>query len=69
MTNREGHMTKRTTIDPDKLLSVLHNKVGICGHCGKKQCASKASTSRLPNSIPVMTLLAAIEESTEVHYL
>lgn len=38
----------------------LHERCGICGHCGKKKCAAKSSNSRLPAKMSVEDVLWAI---------
>jgi len=39
--------------------SALHERIGYCGHCGKRDCAGRVSYSQLPDSIPFSALREA----------
>lgn len=47
----------------DDILASLHEKFGVCGHCGKKSCAFKQSYSTLPEKLKTSDVIAAIENS------
>ena len=42
-----------------KFFHALHEIVGVCGHCGKRKCAGKASHSILPETISLDNVIAA----------
>lgn len=46
----------------EKIWTELHDKVGICGHCGKKTCHGKSSYSRLPRNIDTDILLEILDD-------
>ena len=44
----------------DDFLSALHETSGICGHCGKRFCAGRASNSGLPKTLNTEDAIAAM---------
>ena len=44
----------------DAILSALHDSVGVCAHCGKRQCAGRKSGTNLPRSIDTDAVIEAI---------
>lgn len=44
----------------ERIVTRLHERAGICNHCGKKKCAGKSENSRLPNTLAVEDVLWAI---------
>ena len=44
----------------DEIIDALHEKFGICGHCGKKKCYGKAGNSRLPNTLSTDDVLEIV---------
>ena len=57
--DRSAHQTK------ENILSELHELVGLCGHCGKRSCAGRKSSSFLPANIPYESVIEAINKSPE----
>lgn len=47
----------------EDFLSLLHEAVGFCGHCGKRACAGRQSNSRLPGEINLDVVLNAITKA------
>ena len=45
----------------DRFLSELHYRVGICGHCGKRDCNGKIEWSVLPDSLDKVMVLQSID--------
>lgn len=57
-------MGEQAQIDYDikeRIVTRLHERVGICGHCGKKKCAGKNGNSWLPQKMNVEDVLWAID--------
>jgi len=48
-------------IDEEKLMEELHRRFGRCTHCGKTDCAGKASGSKLPARMLTEGVMAAID--------
>lgn len=44
------------------ILTELHELVGLCGHCGKRNCAGRKSQSFLPGEIPYEKVIEAIDK-------
>lgn len=42
--------------------SEVHNRAGVCGHCGKKKCHGKEDHSILPDSISFDVLRDSVRE-------
>jgi hypothetical protein len=49
----------------NNLMLILHERVGVCYHCGKRTCAGRKSQTRLPLTIRTDDLCAAIETITK----
>lgn len=49
----------------DRFISELHKLAGLCGHCGKKNCAARSSNSYLPEMIPVDQVIKAIDNAVK----
>lgn len=47
-----------------KLLDELHERAGICGHCGNRKCLGKKQWSNLPDELKTDDVLAAIKAAT-----
>lgn len=43
----------------DAVFAHMHEEIGVCGHCGTRKCAGRKGHSKLPESIPLDTLVAA----------
>jgi hypothetical protein len=52
----KARLTKET------FLSALHEQAGICGHCGKRDCAGRKDYSRLPDKIALNDILRALKQ-------
>jgi hypothetical protein len=48
----------------ERILDQLHERAGICGHCGLKKCLGKKSHSILPETLKTSVVLAAIKAAT-----
>jgi len=46
----------------NKILNDLHNKIGLCGHCGKINCGGKSTNSILPDVISTDVLIEILEQ-------
>jgi hypothetical protein len=44
----------------DRFIDALHERVGICGHCGKSACPERKSYSTLPDTIRLDDVLSAL---------
>jgi len=49
----------------DRVLTALHDRLGLCGHCGRSLCPEKSSHSVLPDRLPLELTLAAIASAFE----
>jgi hypothetical protein len=49
----------------ENIIDILHERVGVCGHCGKRTCPSRKDWSILPANIPLNDAIAAIHGATE----
>ena len=47
-------------ISSDGLIELLHDSVGLCGHCGKRDCHGRKGNSILPETIKTTVLLGII---------
>lgn len=45
----------------DKVFAELHERAGVCGHCGKRKCLQRKSWSSLPDTLKTSDVLAAVE--------
>ena len=45
----------------EKIIDDLHKRVGLCSHCGKTDCAGKASGSKLPGVIATAEILSSLQ--------
>ena len=45
----------------EKIIDDLHKRVGLCSHCGKTDCAGKASGSKLPGAIATAEILSSLQ--------
>jgi len=45
----------------EQILNRLHESVGICGHCGKRECPHRRKHSVLPEAITLPEILKAID--------
>lgn len=45
----------------DAIITELHVLTGLCGHCGKRRCPGKKSSSFLPGSIKTDEVIHAID--------
>lgn len=57
-----AHNPDRTPAE--RILDYLHDKTGLCGHCGLKKCPGKKQHSILPEALKTSTVLAAIKHAT-----
>jgi hypothetical protein len=46
-------------MDEEKFLQELHEREGLCNHCGKHDCAGRQSGSTLPPRLSTENVLAA----------
>lgn len=56
-------MTDNARQTKEKILSELHELVGLCGHCGKRSCAGRKTSSFLPANIPYESVIEAINKA------
>jgi hypothetical protein len=49
-------------LDADRFVARLHERCGICGHCGKKKCAGRQGYSILPAKLLRDDVLAVLDE-------
>lgn len=54
--------SKSNAVTAEQVLNALHEKLGVCGHCGKRNCASRKSWSKLPVKLDTDKVVSAIEE-------
>jgi hypothetical protein len=47
----------------NRIFTELHNLCGICGHCGKRDCAERATHSVLPDLLDRNSVIIAMERS------
>lgn len=47
-----------------KLLDELHDRFGICNHCGQRNCPGRKQWSRLPETLKTDDVLAALRLAT-----
>lgn len=45
-----------------ELVDELHERAGICGHCGKRDCPDRSAYSKLPATLSLQTVLGAMEK-------
>ena len=45
-----------------EVIDALHERVGICGHCGKRTCPDRHAMSTLPKSIKMADLIGMLEK-------
>lgn len=57
-------MDARGRTTAERILDYLHERVGVCGHCGLKKCLGKKQHSILPETLKTKTVLAAIKAAT-----
>jgi hypothetical protein len=55
-------MSDRTPAE--RILDHLHERAGLCGHCGLRKCPGKKAHSILPETLKTSTVLAAIKAAT-----
>lgn len=48
-------------MDADEFWLALHDRVGVCGHCGTRSCAGRKSNSVLPKILKTRDVQAAID--------
>lgn len=48
----------------ERIVSRLHERVGRCGHCGKRHCAGRSSNSVLPLEFDSDDVMQAIALDT-----
>ena len=47
-------------VDNGKLIDILHEEFGVCGHCGKRDCAGRKDHSVLRGNVPIEKVLGII---------
>jgi hypothetical protein len=47
----------------ERIFTELHNLCGMCGHCGKRDCAVRATHSVLPDKLDRNNVIIAIERA------
>ena len=59
LTALEYH-TCTANAEREAIVRRLHERIGICGHCGKRKCGGRADHSTLPEKARIDDVLAAI---------
>jgi len=49
----------------DKIIDILHERFGVCGHCGKRLCEGRKENSTLPNKLPTSETLEVLRQAFE----
>ena len=49
----------------EELYDKIHDKLGVCGHCGKHDCGGRSSHSVLPESISSSKLIEITDKIIE----